>query len=241
MKKVLILGGTADAVRIAQSMSGNAHVLYSLAGRTREPNLPDCRIHTGGFGGADGLAAYIAENNIDALLDATHPYAATMATNAAAACQKAEIPGAKYLRPAWRAEEADNWIAAKDYEEAARLLSDMGDRVFLSTGSQNLEAFTIQKDKFFLIRAVEPPESIPFDIYSLLLARGPFERSGETMLLSKYDIQVVVSKNSGGPLVAKLLAARDRKTPVIMIDRPKPPEGDVIESEEGVIDWLART
>ncbi len=241
MKKVLILGGTADAVRIAQSMSGNAHVLYSLAGRTREPNLPDCRIHTGGFGGADGLAAYIAENNIDALLDATHPYAATMATNAAAACQKAEIPGAKYLRPAWRAEEADNWIAAKDYEEAARLLSDMGDRVFLSTGSQNLEAFTIQKDKFFLIRAVEPPESIPFDIYSLLLARGPFERSGETMLLSKYDIQVVVSKNSGGPLVAKLLAARDRKTPVIMIDRPQPPEGDVIESEEGVIDWLART
>ncbi len=241
MKKVLILGGTADAVRIAQSMSGNADVIYSLAGRTREPNLPDSTIRTGGFGGTGGLATYIAANNIDSVMDATHPYAATMAANAAAACQIAGIPRAKYLRPAWQPEEADNWIAANDYEEAARLLSDMGDRVFLSTGSQNLEAFTIQKDKFFLIRAVEPPESIPFDIYSLLLARGPFERSGETMLLSKYDIQVVVSKNSGGPLVAKLLAARDRKTPVIMIDRPEPPEGDLIESEEGVIDWLAGT
>ena len=238
MKKILILGGTADAVRLAKELSNQAEIIYSLAGRTRNPNLPDCDARTGGFGGVDGLAVYLSENNIEAVVDATHPYAAQMAANAAAACETAGVNRAKYLRPPWQAEDGDTWVSAKDYKAATDLFNDLGDRVFLSTGSQNLDAFATLKDKFFLVRAVEQPEKpIPFDIFTLLLARGPFDRSGETMLLAKYDIQVVVSKNSGGPLAAKLLAARDRKTPVIMIDRPQPPDGDVFDSVEKIIDW----
>lgn len=241
MKRVLILGGTADALRIVSKIEG-MDITYSLAGRTQNPNLPNCTVRSGGFGGADGLAAYLTENNIDSVIDATHPYAATMAANAAIACATTGISRAKYLRPEWQPEEGDKWISAADYLDAADILKDLGDRVFLSTGAQNLSEFAPLADKFFLLRAVQQPEQpIPLEIFSIILSRGPFERSHESMLFAKYDIQVLVSKNSGGEFAAKLLAARDRKTPVIMIERPTPPAGDIFHQEEDVIEWLARS
>ncbi len=120
MKKILVLGGTRDAVSLATELSAveGVRVIYSLAGVTREPIVPTCEVRTGGFGGVEGLQRYLEDARIDAVLDATHPYAARMAMHAAQACGMAQISRLKYLRPAWEPGEADKWTQVASAEEA---------------------------------------------------------------------------------------------------------------------------
>ncbi len=240
MKKLLILGGTGDAVKLAQTVCEmpDLDVIYSLAGRTRKPNLPNCHLHLGGFGGVEGLIAYLKEAEIDLVVDATHPFAATMAAHTAEACQEANIPRLKYCRPAWSQGEV-SWKSVSTYQSAADQLKDFGGRVFLSIGTKDLGAFSGLKDKWFLIRAVEQPETpIPLDNHELLLERGPFDEAHEQTLLVTTQIDVLVSKNSGGQMAGKLTAAHSLGIPIIMIEQPAPPAGEVVDNIEDVLGWL---
>jgi precorrin-6A/cobalt-precorrin-6A reductase len=85
MKHVLILGGTAEARQLAGLLADRADIkaTLSLAGRTSAPTAQPVPVRIGGFGGARGMADYLAAQHIDALIDATHPYAAVISRNAA--------------------------------------------------------------------------------------------------------------------------------------------------------------
>mgnify|MGYP003986517357 CR=1 FL=1 len=240
MKRVLILGGTSDARALASSVSDlpNYEVIYSLAGKTRKPGLPACEVRTGGFGGAEGLAAYLAEASIDLVVDATHPFAQTMASHAADACLVANTARVKFCRPAWPSDEL-GWISVKTYQEAAAKLSALGDRVFLSIGTKDLDAFSALADKWFLIRAVEQPAlPSPLINHALLLERGPFDAAHDRTIMVTYQIDVRVSKNSGGTPVGKIQAAHHLNIPIIMIEQPGMPAGDVVSSINDVVGWL---
>jgi precorrin-6A/cobalt-precorrin-6A reductase len=77
--RVLILGGTGEARRLATALvERGADVLSSLAGRVADPLLPPGDVRIGGFGGATGLTAWLQAHPVQALVDATHPFAATM-------------------------------------------------------------------------------------------------------------------------------------------------------------------
>lgn len=240
--RVLILGGTRDAVDLAGAAAALAgiEVIYSLAGVTRNPNLPDCEIRSGGFGGGEGLQKYLADAGIDAVIDASHPFAAEIAANAAAACRGAGVPRLKYLRPPWRPAPGDNWIEVSSTGAAAACLADHPGTAFLTIGGRQLSAFADLENCRFVVRYIHAPkDGVPLDNCEVVIDRGPFGIKEETALMRAHQVDVLVSKNSGGDAAAaKLGAARALAIPVIMIARPPPPDGEIAESDADAIAWL---
>ncbi|WP_084536731.1 cobalt-precorrin-6A reductase [Azospirillum halopraeferens] len=242
--KVLILGGTTEATALARRLAGNPRIAatVSLAGRTANPVLPPLPTRIGGFGGVDGLAAWLAEQGVAAVVDATHPFAARISANAVAACGRLGVPLLVLGRAPWTAQPGDRWIAVPDMAAAAAALRGLGERVFLTVGRQELAPFAAVPEKHYLIRTVDPPDPMPaLPRFTLLLDRGPFAPDAELALLEEHRIDAVVSKNSGGTATrAKLDAARRRGIPVVMVDRPPPGPAPVVHDPAAAAAWLER-
>lgn len=238
MKRILILGGTTEARQLAGKLVARAdlEVTLSLAGRTERPVAQGVPIRTGGFGGADGLAAYLRETYIDLLVDATHPYAAQISANAAAAAHGAGVPIVALRRRGWEPAEGDRWTLVDGVTSAVTALGSARRRVFLALGRQEVAAFEAAPQHHYLIRSVDPVEprlAVPDATY--LLARGPFREADERALLLQHRIDVVVSKNSGGEATyAKIAAARALGIEVVMIRRPALPDVPSAETVEAL-------
>ncbi|MDX2544222.1 cobalt-precorrin-6A reductase [Streptomyces sp. WI04-05B] len=228
---VLILGGTAEARRLAELLAaeeGGVRVTYSLAGRVSAPRLPPGEVRVGGFGGAEGLAEWLRAHRVDVLIDATHPFAATIGFHAARAAAAVHVPLLALRRPGWVPVEGDDWHGAGSLAEAAALLPALGRRVFLTTGRLGLAAFAgaALDELWFLVRAVDAPGAPHPARMEVLLDRGPFTLEGERELLRRHRVDVLVTKDSGGPATApKLTAAREAGLPVVVVRRPAVPEG----------------
>jgi precorrin-6x reductase len=236
--RVLILGGTTEAVRLAEACAALAElsIITSLAGRTRAPNAPPGEIRIGGFGGADGLEHYLRVRAIDRLVDATHPFAVRIGRNAEQACRAAGVPRLRLLRPPWQRRQGDRWIEVDSLTEAARRLPKAG-RVFLSVGQSDLGAFA-GLEQWFLVRTIEPAKQCLANAH-WLAERGPFCLEDELALLCEHAIDVVVAKASGGEATyAKIAAARQLGLPVIMVRRPPPPAGPLVDSAAAALAWL---
>ena len=242
--KLLILGGSGEAAALARALDGDARldVTVSLAGRTAEPTRLPGAIRSGGFGGAEGLARYLRDEGIDALIDATHPFAGEMKRNAIDATQATGIMFLAVRRPAWTPGNGDRWVNVKSLEDAATALGDEPKRVFLTTGRMELAPFKHAAQHFYLLRSVDAPapEDLP-PRAALITARGPFKLADERMLLAEHRVDVLVTKNAGGAgAVAKLEAARTLGLPVIMVERPVLPEAPSVETVEEALAWLER-
>lgn len=240
---ILILGGITEAYALAEALAGRAdlRVVNSLAGRTHNPRLPAGETRIGGFGGAAGLAAYLREQSIDAVIDATHPFASRMGWNAAAGCEAAGVALLRLTRPAWSAVAGDCWTPVADWAGAVAALRASGSRrVLLAVGRQELAPFVGLDAIWFLIRAVTPPDPMPpLSDFQLLLSRGPFDLDSERALLDDHAIDTIVCKNSGGEATtAKLIAARERGMRVIMHERPARPVLPTAATVEEALAWL---
>ena len=244
MKRLLILGGTGEAAKLAAqaALLPGVEVITSLAGRTHRPVTPSGRVRIGGFGGDAGLIDYMREQHVDLLIDATHPFAAHISFNAATAAQVCGLPHLLLVRPPWEPMEGDRWIAVESIAAAVSILPSVAQRVFLTTGRQDLAAFAPLKDLWFLMRMIDPPTpDTPVPPGTLVLERGPFTLEDERELLQTYAIGVIVSKNSGGDATyAKIRAARELALPVVMIQRPPTPAGERVADVEEALAWLAR-
>ncbi len=237
--QVLVLGGTGEARRLAAALvGGGVDVLSSLAGRVADPLLPEGRVRVGGFGGADGLADWLATHRPRAVVDATHPFAARITASAAAAAARSGTPLLRRPRPGWPPGGGDDWRYVDSLAAAAEAVRGAG-TVFLTTGRQGVGAFAALPGRV-LVRAVDPPDApLPAGAV-LLLARGPFTVVEETALMRGHGVDVVVTKDSGGSLTeAKLVAARELGLPVVLVRRPSLPAGvDVVSTVEEALTWL---
>ena len=227
-RKILILGGTAEARQVAAALNarGDSEVTLSLAGRTGNPVGQGVPVRVGGFGGAEGLAAYLKENAIGLLVDATHRYAARISANGAEAVRHAGVPTLALRRPGWERMNDDRWTEVDDVAGAAHALGSAPRHVFLTLGRQEVHAFEAVPQHFYLVRSVdpvEPPLALPH--VETILARGPFETADELKLLERHGIDAVVSKNSGGAATyGKIAAARALGIEVVMVRRPALPD-----------------
>jgi precorrin-6A/cobalt-precorrin-6A reductase len=222
--RVLLLGGTAEARALAEQLHPGLDIISSLAGRVPDPALPVGPVRIGGFGGVEGLRTWLLDNDISAVVDATHPFAATITANAAAACAELGLPHLVLHRPPW--DPAGAKTVGTDTEAAEVVAAKGYSRVFLTTGRSGVAAFT-DSDAWFLIRVVTAPdpEVLP-PHHELVFSRGPYHYDSECELLRSRGIDVLVTKNSGGALTqAKLDAARSLGIAVVMIDRPALPAG----------------
>ncbi len=225
-RRILILGGTEDARQLAELLDRetDCEVITSLAGRTSQPAEQSGTVRVGGFGGADPLRDYLSENEVDLLIDATHPYAVQISTNAASASAGAGVPCFRLERPAWAPLDADNWIHVKTAEEAAVALP-AGTRALVTLGTGGLAPFLDRLDIQVTGRVIERPAEPPMPPHKIMVARPPFALEDELLLMRTEHITHLVSKNSGGKKMApKIAAARELKIPVVMVDRPKLPE-----------------
>lgn len=243
-KRVLILGGTIDATELAARAADipGLEVISSLAGRTRRP-LPAQNTRIGGFGGVTGLTDYLQKQQIDLLIDATHPFAAEISFNAAAAAAMVGIPRLMLIRPAWEPVAADSWLQVASYEAAAIVLPSLAQRIFLTIGRQELAAFAHLQHLWFLMRMIDPPPpDAAMPPGKLLLERGPFSLEAERSLLQQDGIGAIVSKNSGGEATsAKIIAARELKIPIVIVQRPPVPMGESVADVENALSWLKNT
>ena len=237
----LILGGTTEGYALAQTLTdAGCPVISSLAGRTANPRLPVGDVRIGGFGGIEGLHNYLTENRIEAVIDATHPFASRMGWNAQAACQQAMIPLLRLERPAWEARDGDQWEPVQTWEQAVEAVRRQSRRVLMTIGRQELQHFTPLADTWFLIRSVDAPNPMPpFAQAHVVLARGPFRLEDERTLLTTHAIDTIVCKNSGGSATdAKLTAARDLGIRVVILQRPPRPPTERVASTVEAVTWI---
>ncbi|PPD43191.1 MAG: cobalt-precorrin-6A reductase [Methylocystis sp.] len=224
-KRVLLLAGTSEARALAESLAANPRVagVASLAGRTSAPLTLALPTRVGGFGGVEGLEHYLSAERITHVIDATHPFAAQMSANAQAACAALGLPLIVYARAPWRREAQDRWIEVADNAAAVQALGVTPRRVFLTTGRQGVADFRAAPQHRYLLRVIEPPETSDLPpVCEVISARGPFTCRDEMALMRERRIDIVVSKNSGGPLTyAKIEAARTLELPVVMIRPPR--------------------
>jgi precorrin-6A/cobalt-precorrin-6A reductase len=237
--RVLVLGGTGEARRLATALvAEGVDVLSSLAGRVAEPLLPPGEVRIGGFGGAAGLTAWLQGHAVQSLVDATHPFAATMTASAAAAADATGVPLLRLQRPGWSPQPGDDWRWVDSLAEAAVALAGF-ESVFLTTGRLGLGAFAGLTGRC-VVRSVDPPSPPLPERTTVVLARGPFTVEEELALMRQHEVDVVVTKDSGGAMTAaKLTAARELGLPVLLIRRPPLPPGvTAVATVEEALAWL---
>lgn len=247
-KRLLILGGTGEAAELAATIKTipeltELEVIVSLAGRTQQPLQDNHRI--GGFGGVQGLINYLQTSRVDLLIDATHPFAAQISHHAHLAATTVKIPHLMLVRPEWVKIAGDNWIEVTSQAMAVETLLELREnglaqRIFLTIGRQELANYAHLQNHWFLMRMIDPPlEHTPVPPGEILLDRGPFSLSRERSLLLQYQIEAIVSKNSGGDATyGKIIAARELGLPVVMVQRPPIPTGEQVHNIAGAIAWL---
>ncbi len=236
---ILILGGTAEARQLAAALAADGvDVISSLAGRVSTPNLPAGRVRVGGFGGPDGFADYLRREHVSAVVDATHPFAVTITRNAVQAVSLTGVRLIRLERPGWRDHpRSHSWTWVTD-AAAARAAAESARRPFLTTGRQSLADFLTWADRDVLVRLVDPPATSLPQRWNLILSRGPYSYAAERKVLSEHDIDVIVTKDSGGAhTVAKLDAAGDLGIRVVIIARPEPPPVPILRTVAEVVAW----
>lgn len=242
MTRVLLLGGTSEASQLARHfLAKGVDAVYSYAGRTDAPVEQPLPTRIGGFGGPDGLAAYLEEERITHVVDATHPFAAGMSRNAISACRDKDTPLCAFERTPWQAGEGDDWTHVANLAAAVAALPEEPASIFLAIGRQNIGAFAEKPWHHYLLRLVDAPQGkLPLPDAEAVIARGPFTEEGDRKLLKSRRVNLIVAKNSGGTGArAKLDAARALRIPVILIDRPSLPPRRVARSVAEVMDFLA--
>ena len=231
MPLILLLGGTAEARALAERVP----VLTSLAGRIRELDLPVGDVRVGGFGGVPGLVAWLREHQPVAVVDATHPLAAQMSAHAVAACGAVGVPLLRLQRPGWVEVPGDRWTRVPSLEAAA---AAVGDRtVLLTTGRQAVQPFLGLSR--VVLRAIERPSGIPAS-WVCVLGRPPWSLEDELAQIAENGVEVMVTKDSGGPAAPKLEAARRLDLEVIVVDRPPVLAAEVVETVDAAREWILR-
>ncbi|MBC8337806.1 MAG: cobalt-precorrin-6A reductase [Rhodospirillales bacterium] len=246
-KHLLILGGTGEARELArrvQLMIGKrVRVTTSLAGRRDAPPELAGEVRTGGFGGVQGMMTYIAENAVDLVVDATHPFSPTISDHAAIACGNAMdggTPRLQLVRPPWRFPPSAQWLEVGDFPAAAEILKGFARRVFLTTGMRGLEAFSGLDDMWFLVRLLDEPDTPPpLKNHQVITGRPPYGLEDERAILADHTIDTMVAKNAGGGATeAKIFAAGEAGVKIVLIRRPPPEPGPTAETVDEAFAWV---
>jgi precorrin-6A/cobalt-precorrin-6A reductase len=243
--RVLLLGGTSEARELAVLLvEAGVDVVSSLAGRVERPRLPVGAVRIGGFGGVSGLSEWLVSHRIEAVVDATHPFAEGMSANARSACSALGVQLLRLERPGWAgAPGADGWHWVDDHAAAATTAASLGQRPFLTVGRQPLEHFVGPLAAVrAVVRVVDPPEIDLPEPWEVYLDRGPYDLAGELALIAEHGVDVLVTKDSGGRYTWPKMAAADQLgVSIVVVRRGSATDGvETVPHAAAAVEWLRR-
>ncbi|MXQ06926.1 cobalt-precorrin-6A reductase [Alphaproteobacteria bacterium GH1-50] len=241
--RLLLLAGTHEARHIAVALSRESYLRLSvsLPAPERNPRPFGWPVRIGGWGGEEPFRRFLKREGIEAIIDATHPFARGMSHRAARVADEMGIDHVQFLRPAWMPSEGDNWIFLNSEAEAANHIPP-GKTVFLSTGRRELDAFRNIPEARLICRIRDwTQQPFPFGNGRFLYQQGPFRVADEVALFERLGVDWVIARNSGGPgSWPKIEAARELGLPVAMVRRPRQPDGLKIASVAETLAWVRR-
>ena len=239
--KLLLMAGSGEARQLAGHLARmpGVEAVASLAGATRDPARLPIASRRGGFGGEAEHEKFILDNGFDAILDATHPFAHRIKARSATIAARLGLPILHLIRPPWRPGPGDDWTEVESGREAA-LHIPPGATVFLATGRGTLNQFETLSGRRLISRQIDPPGApFPWPGGAYLVGRPPFSVADEVALFKRLGVDWLVVKNAGGQAPrSKLVAARRLGLPVMLLARPAPPEGPVVQSVGAALDWV---
>lgn len=228
---VWVFAGTSDGNALARELlSRGETVVLSVAseygGEVAAKAVPGAFIYAGRRGVE---ARRQVLKGAKAIVDATHPYAATISPQLAGLGQELGLPYFRYERPGALEEGTPGVVFADSLEDAVKAATDAGERVFLATGSGGLKEFTgLGAELQFYARvapiasSLEAARSAGIPTSNLLAMLGPFSAEQNVSQWRHWGVQSVITKDSGeeGGALSKLQAARDLGLPLIVLRRP---------------------
>lgn len=248
---ILVLAGTKDGRDLIALLAGAGYqVLASAFSQYGGEliSLENVRVHTGPLD-AEGLAKLITSNEIDVLVDASHPYAVNVSQNGMLACEKTGIPYLRYERPRGVMPVYEGLSVVDDYKQAIEKAATLGKNLFLTTGSRHLklfkEAACLREHR--IIARVLPEASVikecielGFSPKDIVAIQGPFSHELNMALFKEYEADVIVTKNSGkiGGSDTKMTAAMALGLPLVVIDRPQIHYTKIVYQIEEVIQFI---
>lgn len=233
---ILLLGGTSDAPPIARRLAEAGYrVLVSQATSTpvKMPPHPLLESRQGALS-EEELAAILDQRAVRAVVDAAHPYAATIHVLARRTADARGVPYFRFERPPAIPPDAPGVLFADDHPSAARLAFSFGQGVLLTIGTRHLASYVDQWRQTgvpLFARVLDAPESLAecrrlgLGEDRILQGRGPFGIEENRRQIHTHAIGVLVTKDSGlaGGAAEKLAAARAEGSRVVCVRRPETP------------------
>ena len=231
MNNILLFAGTTEGRHIAKVLKDQpVSVTVSVATEYGETLIAPAENITvlHGRKNAEEIEALIRETQAQLLIDATHPYAAEITKTLKAVAEKT---GTEYLRVLRASEQADGCVFVDDTDAAIAYLNTLEGNVLLTVGSKELSRYTAVKEfetrLFARILPVKESTDAAFALgfsgKHLICMQGPFSEELNRAVIREYEIDVMVTKDSGtaGGFPEKISAAKDCRIPVIVIARPE--------------------
>lgn len=236
--KILLFGGTSEGHTLSERLTEGGHLVTCCvaSGYGRDVLEPKAglTIHTGRL--EESQMEALMHEGFDAVIDATHPYAAQVSENIRNAALAAGIPCQRLVRPR---EEGEDQLFADSPEAAAKMLGTLPGNILLTTGSKDLKVFTKVPDyqERVWVRVLPSLQSLSlalslgYPAKHIICMQGPFSEELNCAMLKMAQAKILVTKDTGKPggFPEKLMGAKKAGAKVLTIRRPGCEEGLTLE------------
>ena len=254
---ILVFGGTSDSLKLAEKLDETGYP-YMLSVATRYgKELADPKVSQVIEGRLDqeAMKNLIKEKGIDLIIDATHPYAVEVSKNAIQVAQDLEITYIRYERPSLlqqitvetKLSHKSKVYIVKNNQEACKVANRVGKNIFLGTGSKTLGEFVNGLKEKKIIARVLPTSDVILQCEALGLSpenivgmKGPFSEEINRVLYRNYDIDCMITKESGaeGGFLEKVNTCIEEGITVIIIERERMDYPRVVYSITDLIEQI---
>lgn len=189
------------------------------------------------------------QNDINILIDATHPYAVEVSKNAMKICQELNIEYIRYERESIidKFLNEDRVVEVDSYEELYEKLKNIHGTILNTTGSRNLDKILSLGLKNRIVHRVLPSLKVMEQCYALgvklddlIAIKGPISYELNRAFIREYDAKGILLKDSGreGGTEEKIRAALDEGISVFVIDRKKMNYKKVFYDKEELVNYI---